>query len=72
MGVIAVFTYVAVAWIALGVFTIGLLNLAKWSVRATARKAGAEPDIRPTTRPTSHATTTSNALPAPAPTAAAR
>jgi hypothetical protein len=43
MGVIAVIVYVAVAWVGLAVVTIGVLNLAKWGVRSTARASDVLP-----------------------------
>lgn len=58
MGVIVVIVYVAVIWLALAIMMIGLLNLAKWRVRAAARAADAEPP---------RATTTHQTLPLPTP-----
>lgn len=50
MGVMMVIVYTGAIWLALAILMIGLLNLAKWSVRAAARTAHVAPPQVPTSR----------------------
>lgn len=50
MEVIEVIAYTAAIWLALAILMIGLLNLAKWAVRAASRTTRAAPPPVETSR----------------------